>query len=105
MILLIAALAVARATRLVVADSLFDRQRIWWIRSMPKFWVKLAGCPWCISGWLALAATLAVMLWAHTPLPALFWLAAWQGGNLAYWLTETFARWAEPETDTVIEDD
>lgn len=53
--LIVAALAVARITRLLVEDRLTVRWRQWIVRrygaeSLPSY---LVHCPWCMSIWIA----------------------------------------------------
>lgn len=92
MIVLIAALACARATRLIVKDSILDRPRTYWQSEAPEWLTKLLDCPWCISGWL----TLAVIGWywsAHTlAAPLLAWGAVWWITCVAYWLAEALSK-------------
>lgn len=93
--LFVASLATARATRLIVDDTIGDRPRLWLIRNAPKIIVSLFTCPWCISGWIALAATITADAFYDVPLPALWWFACWQVACTAYWLTETLGRWGD----------
>jgi hypothetical protein len=96
-ILTVSALAVARITRMITADKIFDRPRralvlLAWIRAYP--WIRqepeenrtttlamvmanhaqdppllayLAFCPWCVSIWVSAAAAPAVWFWGGRP--------------------------------------
>ena len=60
------AAATARLARLVTRDSIFDRQRLAYVRKMdesghPKL-AELAVCPWCISVWIGALVALAIHL-------------------------------------------
>lgn len=99
MIFLIAALAVARLTRLVRDDTIFEGPRGWvyeWLsrqdRGVRHWLYTLLRCPWCVSGWLAAGATAAADHWYSVPLPALWWLACWWVACFAYWLIELTAE-------------
>lgn len=53
--LIVAALAVARLTRLLTEDRIVVRWRQWIVRrygpdSMVTYWIH---CPWCLSLWIA----------------------------------------------------
>lgn len=46
--------AAFRGARLVVEDSLFDRQRTWlYERYERRKWAELLVCPYCVGVWLA----------------------------------------------------
>jgi hypothetical protein len=52
-----------------------------WKRS--PFWLaELLSCPWCASGWVALAVTGGVWATAGLAMPVLVWLATWAAGAL-----------------------
>lgn len=52
-----------------------------WKRS--PFWLaELLSCPWCASGWVALAVTGGVWATAGLAMPVLVWLATWAVGAL-----------------------
>ncbi|MFJ8049815.1 DUF1360 domain-containing protein [Streptomyces luteogriseus] len=52
-----------------------------WNRS--PFWLaELISCPWCASGWVALATTAGTWAVTGLPLPVLVWLAVWAVGAL-----------------------
>jgi len=91
LLLVLSGPAVARATRLVVDDTIFDRPRLWWTLRFPAFLVTLLGCPWCISGWIAAAVTVWIATAESAPAPLLWWLAIWQFAVFAYWVTEAAA--------------
>ena len=66
-LLLVYALAVARITRLVITDGIFERPRTALLDYLtdnrhPKL-LELAGCPWCISVWVA--AAVMPLAWFH----------------------------------------
>jgi hypothetical protein len=47
------------------------------------FWLaELLSCPWCASGWVALAVTAGVWATAGLAMPLLVWLATWALGAL-----------------------
>jgi fatty acid desaturase len=76
LVLLIAALAVARITRLITTDYLTGGIRAKliarWGTDSP--WSYLITCQWCASIWVSLAAAPVVWWWGDTPwvmLPAL----------------------------------
>jgi hypothetical protein len=52
-----------------------------WKRS--PFWLaELISCPWCCSGWIALAVTGGVWATVGLPVPLLVWPAVWAAGAL-----------------------
>jgi len=70
---------------LMLVDGVVSRyvKRAPWI---PLFFAGLLSCPYCASGWLALAVTVGVWWWLPlaTPLLVLLWLGSWAlGGMLA----------------------
>lgn len=74
LLLLIYALAVARVTGLITADSLTEDARdaiIAWLDDRPKtlgnYVSILIGCPWCVSMWVSLIAAPLVWFWAEWP--------------------------------------
>jgi Protein of unknown function (DUF1360) len=79
--LLIYALAVARVTGLIVADSITEGARdalIGWLDDRPKtlgsFVAALIECPWCAGMWVSLVAAPLVWFWGDSPvmlIPAL----------------------------------
>jgi hypothetical protein len=47
------------------------------------FWLaELLSCPWCASGWIALAVTGGVWATVGLPVPLLVWPAVWAAGAL-----------------------
>lgn len=47
------------------------------------YWLgELVSCPWCVSGWLAVALTAAVDLTVGVPAPFLVWGAVWAASAL-----------------------
>lgn len=52
-----------------------------WKRS--PFWLaELLSCPWCASGWVALAVTAGTWAVVGLPVPLLVWAAVWAAGAL-----------------------
>ena len=77
-------LALARVTRLIVADRLTDFLRVWAYKrsrggeSMLTYFVQ---CPWCISMWLGFAT--AWIIWLQADIPGyLYPLVALSGSYL-----------------------
>lgn len=79
--LLIYALAVARVTGLIVADSITEPARdalLGWLDDRPKtlgaFVAGVIECPWCAGMWVSLVAAPLVWFWGDSPvmlIPAL----------------------------------
>lgn len=79
--LLIYALAVARVTGLIVADSITEPARdalLGWLDDRPatlgSFVAALIQCPWCAGMWVSLVAAPLVWFWGDSPvmlIPAL----------------------------------
>lgn len=79
--LLIYALAVARVTGLVVADTITEpiRDRVLnWLDDTPgsagEWFASLITCPWCAGMWISLVAAPLVWIWGDHPvmlIPAL----------------------------------
>jgi len=79
--LLIYALAVARVTGLIVADTITEPIRdrvITWLDDTPgssgEWFASLITCPWCAGMWVSLIAAPLVWFWGDTPvmlIPAL----------------------------------
>jgi len=72
--LVIYALAVARLTGLVTADTITEDLRhafIAWLDDRPKtlgsFVGSLIECPWCVSMWVGLLAASPVWFWGDSP--------------------------------------
>ncbi len=60
---LLGAAATARLARLATQDTIFEQQRLTYLRKMdadghPKL-AELAVCPWCISVWIGAAVAVA----------------------------------------------
>lgn len=90
-------LAVARATRLLRDDKVLDRPRGWALSHLAapgrQPWARnwlftLIQCAWCISGWLSLAAAVAMDYYGSLPLPFLSWFAIWWIACAGYWALE-----------------
>jgi hypothetical protein len=79
--LVVYALAVARVTGLIVADTITEPARdalIGWLDDRPKtlgaFVAALIQCPWCAGMWVSLIAAPLVWIWGDHPvmlIPAL----------------------------------
>lgn len=75
--LVVLALATYRVARFLINDTLIDRPRLWMfvkLSAHPKL-LELANCPWCLSVWIAGAATIMAEAVGDVPLPLLFWPA------------------------------
>jgi hypothetical protein len=82
--LLIYALAVARVTGLIYADTITEPLRdrlIGWLDDRPAtlgaFIAALIQCPWCVSIWLGALAAPLVWFWGDSPVMLILglWLA------------------------------
>jgi hypothetical protein len=81
LLLLIYALAVARVTGLIVADTITEPVRdrvINWLDDTPgsagEWFASLITCPWCAGMWVSLVAAPLVWFWGDSPvmlIPAL----------------------------------
>jgi hypothetical protein len=49
---------------------------------VPQWIADLLSCPWCASGWIALAVTAGTWAWVGLPMPVLVWFAVWAVGAL-----------------------
>lgn len=74
LLLLIYALAVARVTGLIVADTITEpiRDRIvGWLDDTPgsagEWFASLITCPWCAGMWISLVAAPLVWFWGDSP--------------------------------------
>lgn len=74
LLLIVYALAVARVTGLIVADSITEDARdnlIAWLDDRPKtlgnYIQILITCPWCVSIWLAFIASPLVWFYGGSP--------------------------------------
>lgn len=70
------ALAVARVTRLIAEDKIFERPRVWALAKLPEDSMTgyLITCRWCVSVWIAIPAAVVAVLWGAKPwflIPAL----------------------------------
>jgi hypothetical protein len=65
--MIVAALAVARVTRLIVDDQLTIRFRRWVMNKWgADSWQSyLVTCPWCVSVWIALPVMPPAVLWPN----------------------------------------
>lgn len=68
-ILLLAAGATARITRLIGIDTVSETARIWLITHIPQALrlsaARLLSCPWCLSVWVAAAVIAAGEVWDY----------------------------------------
>lgn len=76
-----AAVTIARLGSVSMIDGQMhryvDRKR--WV----PFWLaELLSCPWCASGWVALAVTAGTWAVVGLPVPFLVWPAVWAAGAL-----------------------
>jgi len=75
MVLLLAAGAAMRLTRLITKDTIFDSPRMWVINLVPRgWWLKLWTCPPCMSMWVGALVAAWATLCSESPwftLPAL----------------------------------
>ncbi len=93
------ALALARLTRLIVADRLTDFLRVWAYRrskGAETYLTYFLQCPWCVSMWLGFGT--AWVIWWH-PAPVLYILAA----LAASYLVGLMASNLEPDDDIEVE--
>jgi hypothetical protein len=51
-------------------------------RFSPYWLAELISCPWCASGWVALAVTAGTWATVGLPVPLLVWPAVWAAGAL-----------------------
>lgn len=96
--LLVALMSVAvyRATRFVILDSLIDQQRIWfhtWLLGVKPGAVRaklfdLVTCAYCLTVWFSAVTVLITDQFSVVPLPWLAWVATC-GGAVIVW------QWAE----------
>lgn len=79
LLLIIAALAVARLTRLVTEDKLLEPLRFWLGRRWPADSMRLylVHCPWCFGMWVAAIA--APLVWLLGGLSDRLGITAWVG--------------------------
>lgn len=82
--LLVYALAVARVTGLITADSITEDARdsaLAWLDDRPKtlgsYLATLIQCPWCVSIWVGAIAAPLVWFWGDNPVMLILglWLA------------------------------
>lgn len=73
-LLVIYALAVARVTGLIQADTITERARdrlLLWLDDRPgtlgAYLATLITCPWCVSIWVAFIASPIVWFWGESP--------------------------------------
>ena len=79
LLLIIAALAVARLARLIAEDKLLEPMRFWLGRRWPADSLRLylVHCRWCLSVWIA--AVVAPLVWLLAGLSDRFGVTAWLG--------------------------
>lgn len=78
-LLLLTTVAVARATRLVVVDKIFEPFRTWLVsKAGAEAWVTyLLHCPYCLSMWVAAVAV--PIVWFTAGASDTLHLTAWVG--------------------------
>lgn len=91
---LIASATLARAIRLVVDDTIFDKPRLWVDQNLKVWIVKGVHCPWCCSAWLAIPITIATALTLHRWIVLAWWPAIWWAGTALYWVAQSLARYS-----------
>lgn len=81
LLLLVLTLGTYRITRLLVKDDFppIRAPREWIKRHGPEWTAELVTCPWCVSGWVSMAAVAAAAHYGNVPLPVLCWPAVWAG--------------------------
>lgn len=62
-------------------DGVMERYVVRW-RWVPQWLAELISCPWCASGWVALAVTAGTWALVGLPVPVLVWAAVWALGAL-----------------------
>lgn len=63
MLYVLALLAIARLARLVTADTITARPRVWLQTRLPGKLAYLIGCPWCASPYVGAPVAAAVVWW------------------------------------------
>lgn len=90
--------AAYRVGRFISLDSLWEgtRDKLYgWLTTGKKLSVwklkvhELLTCPFCITGWTALAVTIGVDLAHHLELIFLWWMATWVGALLLWGLIDS----------------
>lgn len=87
LLVLLAVLATARLTRLVVRDAITDPPRAWLAQHAGPGVTYLVHCRWCASIWLGVGVAAAVYNW-----PARWWVAIPLIGLAASHITGLLAR-------------
>lgn len=59
-----------------------DQRYVYRWRLVPQWFADLVSCPWCASGWVALAVTAGVWASVGLAVPLLVWPAVWAVGAL-----------------------
>ncbi len=67
--------------RVAEIDGVTNRYVYRW-RWVPQWIADLLSCPWCASGWIALAVTAGTWAVVGLPVPLLVWPAVWGAGAL-----------------------
>lgn len=85
---ILATLSMARLTRFVTTDKIFERPRDWVLDRIDPdgMLTYLLGCPWCVSVYLGAGAAPIFYYWGETPyvvIPALALTASYVSGFLA----------------------
>ena len=74
--------AVLRETWSYDPDDDLKQRHVRRVSWSPHWLAELLSCPWCASGWVALAVTAGVWATAGVAMPVLVWLATWAVGAL-----------------------
>lgn len=96
--LVIASLASARVTNLLIQDTILDTPRAWlyaWLlrRDHTKI-VEGLQCPWCLGFWVAALWTVSVLVW---PIGATAFGLPWSVSMFAWWLGGTWLDQGEED--------
>lgn len=89
---IVAALATARAIRLVTEDDFpFGRLRAW--AEENTGWLgEMLGCPWCASGYLSAVTTATLWVLYGAAMPIACWFALWHLSIAAFLALELLAK-------------
>lgn len=98
LLLIMMSAAAYRVGRLIALDTIWEGWReklLGWLTTGKKLSVwklkvsELITCPFCITGWTALAVTIAVDIVHRLPLIGVWWLATWVGALLFWGLIDS----------------
>lgn len=83
-----------RTLSMLPGDKLLERRRAWSVdvegenryvyrwKWVPQWIADLISCPFCASGWIALAVTAGTWATVGLPAPVLVWFSVWALGGL-----------------------